>query len=384
MSQLFPSELLDASEEARIEYFANSRIEHPQLKRATKQLWRAMNSRVKDSIIFVYGPAGAGKSTLCEHVITKIMEENFSNRGQKQHKEVPIAFVDAAAPDSYQFNWKDFYQHSIYTIESSITKKSPPKFIRYNPRLAPALYFNENLKPCEYRNHFISVLRKYLPLSFFIDEAQNLAKVRGADKLLNHMDILKTISKFSGTKMILVGSYDLVPFRNLSGQLSRRSWDIHFSRYTTAPEDLSDFKSAVLSLQKRLPLSVEPNLIRHWKYIYTKSVGCVGITKDWFLKALEVAIGDKQETISFEILKECALSDHQSINIALEISNGEQSVNDTKDTFKKLKEAVGFESGKKNAELSAESNLVTLPSHQKKNRKSAVGRRKARRDATGR
>ncbi|MGC2236040.1 MAG: NB-ARC domain-containing protein [Pyrinomonadaceae bacterium] len=75
MSEGFPIRLLEVSDDTRLAYFAEVSIKHSKLIEATKQLWRALNSRVKDSIIFVYGPAGVGKTTLCEHVISKIIKK---------------------------------------------------------------------------------------------------------------------------------------------------------------------------------------------------------------------------------------------------------------------------------------------------------------------
>lgn len=383
MGKAFPAELLNAPDEARLMYFAQSTIEHPRLTRVTKQLWQAVNSRVKESLVFIYGPAGVGKTTLCEHVINKIIEKNLSVRNKGEVKDVPVAYVNAAAPENGRFEWKQLYQHAIFTMESSISKKGPRKFVPYNQRLAPALYFNQKLRPCEFRDHFISSLKKFKPLAIFFDEAQNIAKVKGGDTLLNQMDVLKTIRKHSDTLIILSGPYDLVPFRNLSGQLSRRSWDIHFSRYSTSEQDLNDFGSALNTLQKKIPLLEEPDLISHWKYIYAKSVGCVGIMKDWFLKAFEIAVDEKEKTISLDLLMHCALSDNQCMNIALEISNGEQLVQENKESFEKLLEAVGFESKTKKKPPAKSNNLLLLPQTKGTTRKKKVGRRKAKRDIVG-
>ena len=386
MSSSFPLRLLDGSDDERLRYFAESSIKHPRLTQATRQLRRAMNSRVVDSIIFVYGPPGVGKTTLCEHLVAEIIKANSACLGTERYREVPIAFINAAAPDNNHFDWKYFYQHAIFNIESSVSKKRPLKLVPYNPRLAPALYFSQKLKTCEYRNHFIASLRKYLPLGFFIDEAQHLAKVKSADQLRNQMDIIKTIAHFSRIKIILTGSYDILPFRNLSGQLSRRSWDVHLSRYTTSPEDLNDFQSAILSLQKRLPLPVEPNLVQHWKYIYTKSAGCVGIMKDWLLRALEIAIDDNKNTLSLEMLEECALSDNQSLNIALEISSGEQLTDSTEKSYQEIEQALGFLPKKnkktKSSEKSA-SSLSPMTAPSRPGKKFGVGRPKAKRFPTG-
>lgn len=380
MPASFPVRLLKAPDEVRINYFANSTIEHPRLLQVTKQLWRALNSRVKESLIFVYGPAGVGKTTLCEHIINKIIENNLSVKNKGKVKDVPVAYVDAAAPENNRFDWRQFYQHATFTMESSVTKTKKRKLIPYNPRLAAALYFNQNLKPCEYRNYFIRSLKKYEPFAFFVDEAQNIAKVKSADSLLNQMDVLKTVRKHSNTTIVLCGPYDLVPFRNLSGQLSRRSWDIHFSRYTTSETDLEDFQSALITLQKKIPMPVEPDFVQHWKYVYAKSVGCVGIMKDWFLRALEIAVDEKQAEISFDILKECALSDNQCMNIALEISNGEQLVKESVESFQALLEEVGLQPKKPEKSDKPKAPLLEFPKHEKPKRIKRIGRRKAKRD----
>jgi len=346
MPRLFPISLLDAPGALRIRYFAECTIQHPILDKVTKQLWRALNSQVEESLIFIYGPAGVGKTTLCEHVVNKLIERNKMLTDLDMGKKIPVAFVNAAAPDNNRFDWKQFYQHSIFTMESSIAHNNLPKFTRYNPRLAPALYFSEKTTSCEYRGHFIETLKKHSPYAFFIDEAQHLAKVKSADSLLNQMDILKTIRKSSKTTIVLVGPYDLVPFRNLSGQLSRRSWDIHFSRYNTSDEHLTGFQEALLTLQRKLPLIVEPDLISNWKYIYAKSVGCIGIMKDWLLRSLEIAVSEDQNTITLDILKQCSLSDSQCQNIALEIVDGEQLVRETDKSYETLLKTLGFQDKK--------------------------------------
>ena len=87
--------------------------------------------------------------------------------------------------------------------------------------------------------------------------------------------------------MFLVGTYDLMVFRNLSAQLSRRSIDVHFSRYHATNEaDVRALKSVLWSFQRNLPVEEEPDLLQHWKYCYERTIGCVGVLKDWLTRAL--------------------------------------------------------------------------------------------------
>ena len=95
-------------------------------------------------------------------------------------------------------------------------------------------------------------------------------------KLQDQLDCIKSLANMGDTVHVLVGTYELLAFRNLSGQLSRRSADIHFRRYRIDSEtDVRAFKSVLWDFQRHLPLSQEPDLLRHWQYCYERTIGCV-------------------------------------------------------------------------------------------------------------
>jgi hypothetical protein len=55
-----------------------------------------------------------------------------------------------------------------------------------------------------------------------IDEAQHLMHVAGGATWLDQLDWLKSMSNTMGVVHVRVGTYDLLDFRNLSGQTARR------------------------------------------------------------------------------------------------------------------------------------------------------------------
>ncbi|MDJ0574677.1 MAG: hypothetical protein QNJ65_05865, partial [Xenococcaceae cyanobacterium MO_234.B1] len=68
-----------------------------------------------------------------------------------------------------------------------------------------------------------------------------------AGKLLDQLDWIKSMTNVTGVLHILIGTYELLDFRNLSGQASRRGLDIHFPRYLYQNEqDRLDFQSVLL------------------------------------------------------------------------------------------------------------------------------------------
>jgi hypothetical protein len=98
-------------------------------------------------------------------------------------------------------------------------------------------------------------------------------------------------------------------FRNLSAQLSRRSIGVHCSRYQATNEvDMRAFKSVRWSFERNLPLEQEPDLLQHWKYCYERTIGYVGVLKDWFTRALAEALVQSEKTLSRTLLEQHALS----------------------------------------------------------------------------
>jgi len=97
-------------------------------------------------------------------------------------------------------------------------------------------------------------------------------------KLQDQLDSIKSLATTAEIPIVLLGTYELLSFRNLSGQLSRRSVDIHFRRYRAERlDELKTFKNVLWSFQCHLPLHEEPDLIGKWDYFYERSIGCVGV-----------------------------------------------------------------------------------------------------------
>ena len=124
-----------------------------------------------------------------------------------------------------------------------------------------------------------------------MDEAQNLGKVASGRKLRDQTDCLKSLANLGKTRFLLSGTYELLMLRNLSAQLCRRTLDIHFPRYRAEVEqDIRAFKSVVQTFQRYLPLAETPDLLECWDLCYERSIGCVGILKDWLSRTLSAVL----------------------------------------------------------------------------------------------
>jgi len=140
-----------------------------------------------------------------------------------------------------------------------------------------------------------------------------------AIEVIDQLEVIKSLANCTQTVHILLGTYDLLRLRQLNGQLGRRSLDIHFSRYSAESQvDLRIFKNIILTFQERLPLDEQPDLVPLWDLLYERSVGCVGILKEWLDRALIASLKEGCETMAARHLETTALSASQCEKIAVE------------------------------------------------------------------
>ena len=151
---------------------------------------------------------------------------------------------------------------------------------------------------------------------------------RGAGKLLDQLDWIKSMTNVTGVLHILIGTYELLNFQNLSGQASRRGLEVHFPRYLFQNEqDRLDFQGVLWALLKQIPLhtDIEP-LMQQWFYFYERSIGCVGVLKDWLIRTVATTLHDGGDTLSLERLSEQALQVGQCERMAIDAIEGEQKL----------------------------------------------------------
>jgi hypothetical protein len=157
-----------------------------------------------------------------------------------------------------------------------------------------------------------------------LDEAQHLARVGPGRRLSDQLDVVKSIANYTKTVHVLLGTYGLLAFRNLSAQLSRRSFDIHFPRYRAEdPGDRKAFLTVLRSFEQQLPLSEPPELVNEWEYLYERSIGCVGVLKDWLVRALTAVLRRGDCALTFRELKMQALNVSQCDKMLAEALEGE-------------------------------------------------------------
>lgn len=193
------------------------------------------------------------------------------------------------------------------------------------------------------RQSFETATKRRRSVAIFIDEAQHLGKVSSERQLQNQLDCIKSLAENTGTIIVLIGTYQLLPLRNLSAQLIGRSLDIHFPRYRSTKKELSQFKNVLRTFQDALTFVEETDiLLEHWEFCYERSIGCVGNLRLMLVRAVHAALWADANMLSWKHLKTHAFSEAESFEMMREAYDGERELASKPDQHAKLRKMLGL------------------------------------------
>ena len=334
----FPRSLLTQPWSARLAHFQRYTVAHPRLIEAKEKLVGAIQNSEPNSLVFVFGPTGVGKTTLrlkAEQILTAELREEL----EQDQGRLAVVSVEAVAPESGSFSWRDHFKRLLLQMNEPLIEYKQDLQTGFVMRSPP----RPNPTTGEYRYGVEQALRFRRPTAVMIDEAQHLAKIASGRRLLDQLDVIKSIANQTQTIHVLYGTYDLLAFRNLNGQLSRRSIDIHFSRYRAeCTADRKAFVNVLNSFAQQLPIPDPPDLSHDWEFLYERSIGCVGVVKQWLIRALSVALRTGEATLSRNNLESQAPSIAQADKIVSEASEGEMRLVDSNEAAQRLREQLGL------------------------------------------
>jgi energy-coupling factor transporter ATP-binding protein EcfA2 len=329
--------------ELRLDRFRAFTVAHPRLVQAKKALLNAIRGAEPNSLIFVFGPTGVGKTTLrvkTEQLITT----ELLNELHEDVTRIPVVSVEAVAPESGSFNWRDHYKRLLYRLDEPLVDRKLNRQLEAAPT-EPTLRFMPSCRAVgtEYRYAVEQAIRYRRPVAVMIDEAQHLGKISSGRRLLDQLDVIKSIANQTKTVHVLFGTYDLLAFRNLNGQLSRRSIDVHLARYRADDsEDRQTFINVVQSFEKELSLMDQSDLVSDWEFLYERSLGCVGILKEWLVRAATVAARKGDYRLTRATLESQALCIAQCEQLHAEITDGELKLNERSEAVARFRGRLGL------------------------------------------
>lgn len=228
--QIFPLELLSQAATDRVRYFRQLAIRHPRLGEVYERVIQAIREPASAGLVVVYGPSGVGKTTLRLRMQRQLMD-TLRVELEQDPGRLAVVGLEAVAGESVDFNWRDFYKRMLRTMDEPLIERKV---------LYSAAAISDRTGAPELRHAVEQALRHRRPAAVLIDEAQHLNRIASGRRLFYQLDTLKSLASLTGVVHVLLGTYDLLAMTNLSGQLNRRTIDVHFPRYhADRPDDVS-------------------------------------------------------------------------------------------------------------------------------------------------
>jgi AAA domain len=321
----FPLELLAQSPIAKLQYFKEITVPHQHLKSALDYLLLNLQEPADISIFFIVGPTGVGKTTLRlraeKLLLEKYLPDLLINPGQ-----IAIAGMEAVAAEQSKFSHRDYYIRALEAIGEVLASYKTSYGIH-----DPSDPIHPSRSSAALRRSLEKVLQYRQVKIFMVDEAHHLLMTAGAHQMLQQMSWIKSIANITNTTHALFGTYELLNCSRLSGQLSRRSEDIHLPRYRAdIQEDVTEFRKVIQTFQQHLPLSKEPALNQWHEYLLDYSIGCVGILKTWLFRALRDALLEDAKTLTMKHLRQSEYSAARRQQLCEEADAGERRLQESK------------------------------------------------------
>lgn len=252
---------------------------------------------------------------------------------------MPVLMIEAKFPDRNAFNRGQFYR----AILKLLGERTYPQQVQIDIHAEAATPKRRRLSRSasesnddpDLRDAADAAMQQHGVRVLFVDEAHHMLygkEETAGSTLQEQLEWLKSLGSQTGVLYVLVGTYDLFNFGKLSGQTARRCLPVHFPRYQLErEEDCIEFQSTLLELLRRVPLEcpAERWVTDHWLYFYECSIGCIGLLKDWLLRAVSTALDDGKSRLSLDCVQDHALPVDIYRQMALDAYEGEQRLNHT-------------------------------------------------------
>lgn len=259
--------------------FNNVRVRHPALNTALESLMPLLTPHSQTNVVIVTGATGVGKSTLTRNLLSALVSD-FTVMAEEDQSAIPLVYVEAKDNGVASPGFKELYKDILEELqEPGLDRKKliveDSGYLKARP--------NSKESTATLRRVLENALRFRKTKVLVIDEAAHLLKL---GKGISPMDALKSLANTTGTKLVLVGSFDLLKLVTSHGQIARRTAIINFERYhQDRAEDRASLKGVLSQLMRKWPCADVPNFVAVSDHLMEVSLGCIGLLKSLLLDA---------------------------------------------------------------------------------------------------
>src|SRR5271166_6447843 len=209
----YSRELLTRPEAEQRKYFAERTVMHSEMERVSGELMDVILEPSDTSLVFLVGPTGCGKTTILRLIQKRIAEHLMSELLADGGKLSSVS-VEVPAPESTHYPWKDFYKRILRAMEDPFVDQNAKYYgVRGGHRTAEGrLALGRGVSAQELRHAVEQAFRHRQPAAVLLDEAQHFLKIASGRKLLDQMDIIKSLANMTNVVQVLIGTYELIAF----------------------------------------------------------------------------------------------------------------------------------------------------------------------------
>lgn len=304
------SDVLDSVKRLKIEH-----LKYRTMKRRVSAVLQAM---FLGELAVIAGPPRVGKTRSVRDALA------ISEFPQPDDNELmPVVIVEAANEGtSGEFSTKGFAMACLRAIRHpifGIGDDNDPWGVKLNERL-------ERTPERRLWSAFEQALILRKTEYFVIDEAHHVRYVRGGDEAAAKvLDSWKCLANIAKVKLVLIGSYKLLPLMSLAPHLLGRQLPLEFARYkSSSMDDIREWEKALRCFSELIPFNDNESLSTWNRYLFEGSMGRIGGLSSWLRGALAKMIAEDADRMTIEFLQASRMPAQQEDMIFEEIVEGEK------------------------------------------------------------
>lgn len=262
---------------------ATSVVIHPHLTIAHERTMEVLTSPADHPFVLVVGPGGVGKSALIRQIDNALHYE-ARHEMEADPSLRPAIAVDAPASWTGRFDFVSLWLRIVEAAEGSADRITGESVISLG--IPAAVNGFRGDRPKDMYRAAVKACRNRHVRTILLDEANHLSVLAGSARAPEQLDVLKDFAKAAGVRILLVGAFPVLAFRDISFQVARRIRTVPFLGYEASQvRELGGFRIAaqrLLALMPGVDVELDEELLG---YLHAGSAGCVGTLRNWLVEA---------------------------------------------------------------------------------------------------